>query len=357
MSRQSFFSIFVASLICLAVMVNPCHVQSQQLFVTDLFTDSVLRYDASDGRALPAAGQTDAVFAQGSGGDHVLGLAFGPDGNLYVSGYGSGTILRFDGHTGNPLPAAGQQGAVFIAQNGLGAPIGLKFGQDQNLYVANRDSNSPFQSSILRFDGKTGAPLPAFGNTGAVFARADNSGIFHDFTFDSQGNLYVDESVRNDVAMYDGVTGEFVKTFVSPGSGGLDNPQGISFGPDGDLYISSVLSNNVLRYDGKTGAFLDVFASGPELNQPEGLAFGFDNNLYVTSVAYGDNISVYDGRTGAFLKTLISFETTSSHAPLYITFSVPELSAINSLTLLCLCGTFLLVRSKIMRSKLRGRNS
>ncbi|MEM8861578.1 MAG: choice-of-anchor Q domain-containing protein, partial [Chloroflexota bacterium] len=54
-------------------------------------------------------------------------------------------------------------------------------------------------------------------------------------------------------------TGSSLGSFVSSGSGGLDKPSDISFGPDGHFYVLSGATDEILRYDGQTGAFIDVF--------------------------------------------------------------------------------------------------
>lgn len=63
-------------------------------------------------------------------------------------------------------------------------------------------------------------------------------------------------------------------TFAA-GSGGLDGPAGLIFGPDGDLYVSSRFTDAILRYDGTTGEFLEAFVppGSGGLDSPTGLVF------------------------------------------------------------------------------------
>ena len=93
-------------------------------------------------------------------------------------------------------------GSAGLASN----PYGMTLGPDGHLYVS-----STFGDCVYRFNANTGAPLPALGKPGAEF--------------------------------------------VSSGSGGLDQPRMIAFGPGNDLYVVSDLTNSVLRYDGITGDF------------------------------------------------------------------------------------------------------
>ncbi len=74
-------------------------------------------------------------------------------------------------------------------------------------------------------------------------------------------DLLVLSNHTNEVLRYDGRTGAFLGAFVSAGSGGLDDPGDLTFGPDGNLYVGSFATDEVLRYDGATGAFLDAFVS------------------------------------------------------------------------------------------------
>ncbi|MEG5050193.1 MULTISPECIES: hypothetical protein [unclassified Microcoleus] len=144
-----------------------------------------------------------------------------------------------------------------------------------------------------------------------------------------QGTFLVGNSRGNNVLRFDGNTGNFLGEFISPGSGGLSNPDTIVFGPDGngddksDIYVASgekpgnsgePTASAVLRYDGITGAFIDKFVGdNPNtavdetggLFRPYGLAFGPDGNFYVSSFL-SDQILRYNGKTGQFIDVFAS---------------------------------------------------
>ena len=143
--------------------------------------------------------------------------------------------------------------------------------------------------SVLRYSPVTGVPLGSF-----VTPGSGGIDLPQQITYGPDGNVYVASFGSRNVLRYDGITGDFIDVFVTPGSGGLGGPYGLTFGPDGNLYVSSFFfasKPGVLRYDGTTGAFIDVFVSGSF----ESLAFGPDGNLYVTGPA---GILRYDGLTG-----------------------------------------------------------
>ena len=86
--------------------------------------------------------------------------------------------------------------------------------------------------------------------------------------FGPDGNLYVGSSGTGAVLRYDGKTGAPLGVFAT--GGGLDAPSGFAFSPaDGDLYVESRLSNKLLRYDGHSGAFKSAVTDGGEVEAPE----------------------------------------------------------------------------------------
>src|SRR5262249_14593320 len=127
--------------------------------------------------------------------------------------------------------------------------IGMAFGPDGNLYVS-----SSLDDRVLRFDAASGALVDAFVPARSGGLDRPEGLVFHDNGDDGDdGFLYV-ASGANDLSIrYDAATGRLDRQFVLRGSGGLHGPTGIAFGPDGDLYVSSSLTDEVLRFDGSTG--------------------------------------------------------------------------------------------------------
>jgi len=212
------------------------------LFVTGQLSYSVARFDW--------ASQTYQPFvAPGSGGlADAYGIAVGPDGNVYVSDMNQSIVYRYDGSTGAPLPATGQTGAVFIPanSNGLTKACGIAFGADGNLYVCSCNTNQ-----ILEYQGP-GSSSP--GASVGVFASITNGSDPQDLTFGPDGNLYVScydagqnpQTTYGQINRYNGVTGAPVGNgvFVPLGSGGLIQPREIVFDSQGNLNVVEDLTGN-----------------------------------------------------------------------------------------------------------------
>jgi DNA-binding beta-propeller fold protein YncE len=287
------------------------------LLVASNGSGSVERFDPATGASL------GSFVPSGSGGlAHPDGMAFGPDGNLYVCNEEASSVLRYDGKTGTFLSTF-----VPAGSGGLDVSEFPAFGPDGNFYLSSLHENS-----VLRYDGKTGAFLNAFVSPGTGLSSP--SGI----TFGPDGNLYVSNTNAHEIRRYDGKTGAYLGAFVPAGSGGLQKPVGLTFGPDGDLYVSSLFTHQVLRYDGATGAFKSVFVSARSggLNGPYGLAFGPDGNLYVVSISSAQVLR-YRGSDGAFLSAFVT--GLPLVFPTYLTFTpTPVPTCLDDATHLCLAN-------------------
>jgi DNA-binding beta-propeller fold protein YncE len=227
-----------------------------RLYVGSIGGNDVLEYDTATGELL-------RIFNAAC---PNLPLPFdatiGPGGQLYVSCTLNHSIEHFDTTT-----AAHLGSFVLAGSGGLDSPRGLAFGPNGNLFVSSGSNE------ILEFDGSTGAPVgpPVFVNSGGNGGGAiDPYGLrFH------QGVLYLASFLYDEVKAFNAATGAFLSTFVTAGSGGLVRPTGVDFGPDGDLFVASLDDDAVLRYDGSTGDFVEAFVPSGDhgLDQPFDLVF------------------------------------------------------------------------------------
>jgi DNA-binding beta-propeller fold protein YncE len=213
---------------------------------------NIKRYDGTTGAFID-------VFASG---DPVLDMTFGPDGDLYASGFGAlRAVLVYDGTTGDLERTIG-------AGSFVTGPAGLAFGADGNLYVSSGGTNQ-----ILRFNATTGAFIDVF----ATIPIACPGGCPIDVNFGPDGDLYAGINfafgVPSDIWRFDGTTGASLGSFIPAGDPHPEVGSLFAFGPDGNLYWTSFATDEVLRYDGNTGAFIDSFAVGGGLDGPWGLAF------------------------------------------------------------------------------------
>ena len=202
-------------------------------------------------------------------------------GDLYVSNFTfpNPVVVRYDGQSGDFVEV--------FASGGLITAAGLAFGPNGNLFVGSQTC------CINEYDGVTGAFIRTF------VSGIDTRGL----VFGPDGDLYAADASRDSIRRYDGETGAFMGDFVAPGSGGLDFPQHLAFGLDGNLYVSGTRTTAVLRYDGMTGDFLGVAApvGGPQ----HGIAFGSDGLLYVATLLTGE-VQRFDGATGTFIDVVLN---------------------------------------------------
>jgi sugar lactone lactonase YvrE len=328
------------------------------LLVGSLDNNSILRYSETTGAFVDQFDPHNLANLK-----NPNAAVFGSDGNLYVSSgvfqHNNHEVLQYNGTTG-----AFQ--AVFASQNMTG-PRGLLFGPDGNLYVADASGKTGVPATVERFDGKTGAFLNTFNQESSYGLTTSPSYM----VFGPDGDLYVAAVHEGVIYRYDGTTGAPLPApgqpgaiFVPAGSGGLDGPAGIVFGADGNLYVASAnwftTSNNgpfydgdfppgaVLRFEGPSGpnpgAFLGTFVAGGSggLANPNGILFGPDGDLFVaSSVEHGSEgnplnaepgtsqVLRYDGTTGAFLGTFVTPDSGGLKNAWFLTFTETNPTTLN----------------------------
>lgn len=184
---------------------------------------------------------------------------------------------------------------MLLVVTALSLPVA---GQEEEAQEAEEEPtclliNSFYTNNVLLFDLETGEFID-------VFAEAEELDGPNGITFGPDGYLYVSSYNNASVLRFDGETGEFIDVFIAPGSGGLEMPQSLVFGPDENLLIN-VGDPGVLRYEGTTGEPLGFFVS-EGLIEPDHLMFGPDDTLYVGDLGEEENsIKRFDAETGEFI--------------------------------------------------------
>jgi DNA-binding beta-propeller fold protein YncE len=345
MKRCECFRSLIAAMLTLSLMATVHGGITSQgggahdyLLVADFNRDAVRRYDGTTGAFI------DNFVPKHVGGmNQPWGVLFGPhDNNLYVStGEFGGPgqlkgILRYDGNTGAFIDN-------FALGGNLASPRGIIFGPDGNLYVADRKfigKDWQLEGRVARYDGITGAYLGDFVPLGSGGLSIPTQLVFGPSIEDAgRLDLYVVSTGTDAVLRYDGTTGTFLGEFVTSGSGGLQGPVTMTFGPDGDLYVADFYSSDlaVKRFQGladqSPGAFIDTFipAGTGGLRAPSGLIFGPDGNhdgqldLYLAEVAANGLIKAsvkrYDGVTGDFIDTFVIPRSGGLEGAVLITFT------------------------------------
>ncbi len=189
--------------------------------------------------------------------------------------------------------------------SGQGWALTAIIGPDGLAYVGDYTGDS-----IRRYNPVTGADLGVWiaAGTGGLNGPAG-------MQFGPDGHLYVSSNFGDQILEFD-TDGTFLGVFAS--GGGLDEPDDLIFGPDGHLYVTSFNTDEVLKFNGRDGNPMGVFASGPEMNQPSELVFDSNGRLYVTSVA-NDHVARYNAN-GTFDTIFAVAGATGLNEPRAATF-------------------------------------
>jgi len=147
------------------------------------------------------------------------GLAFSPDGQLYISSRHDGTVLCYRDYE-----------HLEVVAEDLGIACGIVFDSKGRLYIGDRTGK------IYRIDGS---------GRKEEFAGLEPSISAYHLALDSKDQLYVTGPT---FSMRDNLIRISKKGTAEPIMGGFARPQGMAFLPDGDLLISA-------GYQGKKGIF------------------------------------------------------------------------------------------------------
>jgi uncharacterized repeat protein (TIGR01451 family) len=197
-----------------------------------------------------------------------LGIASGPDGNLWFVENNVGRIGRInpttDAITSFPIPTA------------RSLPVGIAAGADGNLWFTESNGNkigqiNPTTGVITEF------PLPTAG--------ADPLQI----TSGPDGNLWFTERFSANVngggqiGMINPTT-HAIAEFPTPTAN--SQPDGIAAGPDGDIWFTELTANQIGEISPSTHVVAE-FPIPTAASEPVGITAGPDGNLWFTETASG----------------------------------------------------------------------
>jgi sugar lactone lactonase YvrE len=144
---------------------------------------------------------------------NATGLAFGRDGNLYVSSRYDGTVYR-----------VAKNGAMSSYAEGMGIATGIAFDREGNLYVGDRSG------TVFKIDRNRQI---------FVFAMLEPSVSAYHLAFDSKNNLYVTGPTTSS---FDSVYRIDPHGEVSIFYRGLGRPQGLAFDVNDNLFVAASLN-------------------------------------------------------------------------------------------------------------------
>ncbi len=280
------------------------------------------------------------------------GLAFGPDGRLYVASVMGESIFALDLRTGAVevavAPFGGEADDLLFTPDGEMIWTGLLEGvvrvrrpngsiQDlatgipaANSIALTRDSRRLFVGQVFMAEGlweidlagagpprlvagKTGGLNAAqFGPDGLLYApswergqvvrvdpdNGDITPLAEGFTFpvavrfDGRDQLYVLDAATGELSALDKVDDRYVRRLVARMATGLDN---FTFGANGLAYVSNMVDNAIYEVDPSTGA-VRTLVSG-QLGFPRALALTADPGGDVLHIADGCAYRTLDTRT------------------------------------------------------------
>ncbi len=270
------------------------------LYVADNFNNEIKVYQ--DGKwtlfaggeqgigkdGLPVVGYVDGK-ADEARFNRPRGIAFGPDGALYVADTGNQVIRVIKEGMVSTFTGSGDVGHSdsFASLASFNTPSGIAFGPDGNLYVADTLNN------LIRVVDSKGK-VSSLKWTGSSMITTLNEPT--DVTFDAVGDLYIVDSGNHQIKkVHEGVislvAGIHVGSTDSYGyyeGGNADGsalvarfnfPKAMTFDSHGNAFIADTWNNSirVLKKDGQVVTYLD---ESFDLDNPIGV-LALNDTLYV----------------------------------------------------------------------------
>lgn len=235
--------------------------------------------------------------------DHPSGVAVDSDGNIYIADTENNRIRKIDGITGIISTVAGEE-----AQ--LNSPYEVAFDTEDNIYIADTHNSRickiDTNGAITTVAGKGTFDFGGFGGYSGDGGPAVEAELNwpHGVAVDSDGHIYIADSINNRIRKVDSKTG-IISTIAGgeeigyAGDGGpaaearLWQPEGITVDTGGNICIADSFNNRIRNIDAN-GIITTVAGNGtagysgddsPALNGqlffPRGVAVDANGNIYI----------------------------------------------------------------------------
>ncbi|MEF2978075.1 SMP-30/gluconolactonase/LRE family protein [Subtercola sp. YIM 133946] len=217
------------------------------VWIAESINPSLMRLDLSTGDVTTVLSEVEGL--------PVLwpnDLCVGPDGAIYVTDSGllrseftgpgwpefvDGRVFRYD-------PATGES---WFVDRGIRVTNGIAFGPDGRLYVNETATGNVYRYSLS--DGRKVGDREYFGNV-LDPQFAEPHGGPDGMAFSSDGRLWVVVFGYGDIAVLD-TSGTVIERFVIDG----DFPTNLAFGEPGRLYVVETQNNDLRSYEVDAAAF------------------------------------------------------------------------------------------------------
>ena len=272
------------------------------------------RYNCPDpnlGNVTTLAGNGTRGFADGPGNtaqfNNPYGVAFAPNGNIYVADTYNQRIRVTNPTTGQVTTLAGTGTEGFADGPGTNArfnyPTGVAVAPNGNIYVADQGNQR------IRAINPTTGQVTTLAGTGTP-GFADGPGNTAQFDYPTgvavapNGTVYVADQENQRIRAINPTTGQ-VTTLAGTGTEGFadgpgtnaqfNNPYGVAVAPNGTVYVADQENQRIRAINPTTGQVTTLAGSSAGFADGPGNTAQF---LYPQGVAVAPNGTVYVGDTG-----------------------------------------------------------
>ena len=258
-----------------------------QIYITDYWNQRI-EYMNTDGSDAAAFGFRGSLTTKGAL-NFAWASAIQPStGDVFVANRESNDIEVFSA-TGGYITQWGKKGT---ANGDFNFPQGIAFAPDGTLYVSDSTNGRIEQFSIG--SNSIGTWMANYGQPGKASQGPGYLNQATGIAFAPDGTLWVADTLNKSVQKYsDGVWTRFTAPISSVQQKPFNVPWGVTVAPDGSIWVSATGNNAIISIDSNGNLIFDATGkmigvpSTPDAGQtiyPFQIAFDSNDNVYVSDV-------------------------------------------------------------------------